>query len=130
MAKFISINRHKIKQREGKRSMTVLFFKVEDVLNFPETEAKAPSGKLGIVDRLVKNLQAEQNKLGPGAQLVLYGEWTKDWNFDNDFCSADGKYLNRKLERRGLHIMDKAEGEDPILHYIQRKHVDHHKILA
>ena len=110
--------------------MTVLFFKVEDVLNFPETEARSPTDRLGIVDKLVKNLQKELQDLGPGAQLVLYGDWAKDWNFDNDLCTADGKYLNRKLDRRGLHIMDKAEGEDPIVNYIENKHVDHHKVLA
>lgn len=110
--------------------MTVLFFKVEDVLNFPESDAKAPDGSLGVVDRLVKDLQKELANLGPGAQLVLYGDWAKEWNFENDLCTAKGKYLNRKLERRGLHIMDKAEGDSPVLHYIQNKHVDHHKILA
>lgn len=110
--------------------MTVLFFKVEDVLNFPETEARAPNGQIGIVDKLVKKLQSELAELGPGAQLVLYGDWAKEWNFENDLCTANGKYLNRKLERRGLHIMDKAQGQDPVLHYIQNKHVDEYKILA
>jgi hypothetical protein len=110
--------------------MTVLFFRVEDVLNFAETEARSPSGKLGVVDRLVKDLKTKLDEQPVGTQLVLYGEWADDWNFDEEKCTADGKYLIKKLERRGLHIMDKAVGDDPIMAYINRKHVDKHVVLA
>ena len=44
--------------------------------------------------------------------------------------TADGKYLIKKLDRRGLHIMDKATGEDPIMEYIRKKHVDEHAVIA
>ena len=110
--------------------MTVLFFRVEDVLNFPESEAISPSGRLGIVDRLVKNLKTQLDNEPVGTQLVLYGDWVNDWNFDEEKCTADGKYLIKKLERRGLHIMDKATGDDPIMEYLNKKHVDHYKVLA
>ena len=110
--------------------MTVLFFRVEDVLNFPETEAMAPSGRLGVVDRLVKELKIKLEEQPVGTQLVLYGDWANDWNFNEEKCTADGKYLIKKLERRGLHIMDKATGEDPVLEYIQKKHVDHYFVMA
>jgi len=110
--------------------MTVLFFKVEDVLNFPETDAKAPSGRLGVVDRMVKDLRQKLSEEPVGTQLVLYGEWADDWDFDENKCTPDGKYLIKKLERRGLHIMDKAVGDNPITNYIQRKHVDQHDVLA
>ena len=110
--------------------MTVLFFRVEDVLNFPDTEARSPSGRLGIVDRLVKDLKTELEKEPVGTQLVLYGEWADDWNFNEEKCTADGKYLNKKLERRGLHIMEKATGEDPVMEYITKKHVDKYRVLA
>lgn len=110
--------------------MTVLFFRVEDVLNFPESEAVAPSGKLGVVDRLVKELKNKLEEQPVGTQLVLYGEWTDDWDFNEEKCTADGKYLIKKLERRGLHIMDKATGENPVSNYIQKKHVDHHIVLV
>lgn len=110
--------------------MTVLFFRVEDVLNFPETEARSPSGKLGIVDRLVKDLKHKLDEEPVGTQLVLYGDWTSDWDFNEEKCTADGKYLIKKLERRGLHIMDKATGDEPITDYINKKHVDKHSILA
>lgn len=110
--------------------MTVLFFKVEDVLNFPESDAKAPSGRVGVVDRLVKELKNKLEEQPVGTQLVLYGEWAKDWNFDDDKCTPDGQYLVKKLDRRGLHIMDKAEGNQPIMEYVEKKHVDHHVVLA
>ena len=110
--------------------MTVLFFRVEEVLNFPETEAKAPSGRLGVVDRLVKELKTTLENEPVGTQLVLYGDWASDWDFNVEKCTADGKYLIKKLERRGLHIMDKATGEEPIAEYLEKKHVDGYKVLA
>lgn len=110
--------------------MTVLFFCVEDVLNFPETEARSPDGRLGVVDKKVKELQSELTNLGPGAQLILYGEWAPDWNFDDSKCTAAGKYLNRKLERRGLHIMDKKDDLSHLEEYVQIKHIDNYKILS
>ena len=107
--------------------MNVLFFKVEDVLNFKDTEARAPDGRLGIVDRMVKDLRKELDNMPPGTQLVLYGDWIKDWDFDDSKCTENGKYLNRKLERRGLHVMEKT---DCVMDYIQKKHVGEMKILA
>ena len=110
--------------------MTVLFFKVEDVLNFPESEARSPSGRVGVVDRLVKDLKHTLDEQPVGTQLVLYGDWAKDWDFDESKCTADGKYLIKKLDRRGLHIMDKAAGENAVAEYIYKKHIDHHAVLA
>lgn len=109
--------------------MNVLFFKVEDTLNFPETEARSPTGRLGIVDKQVKAMHENLKTMEPGTQLVLFGDWAKDWNFDNSLCTSDGKYLNRKLERRGLHIMAKVENES-ITEYVKRKHVDNYKVLT
>ena len=109
--------------------MTVLFFRVEEVLNFAGSEAKAPSGRLGVADSLVKELKKTLDEEPIGTQLVLYGDWAKDWDFDDSKCTEDGKYLNKKLERRGLHIADKVEGEE-IHQYKERKHVDHAKVLA
>lgn len=110
--------------------MTVLFFRVEDVLNFPETDARAPSGKLGVVDRLVKDMKHKLEEQPVGTQLVLYGNWVNDWDFDEEKCTPDGLYLIKKLDRRGLHIMDKATGDNPIEDYIQKKHIEHHFVLA
>ena len=107
--------------------MTVLFFKVENTLNFEGTEAKAPSGRLGVATEKVKDLRNKLNEIGPGTQLVLYGEWAKDWNFDDSKCTEDGKYLNKKLDRKGLHIMSKTDGT--VDEYLESHHVDNYFIL-
>lgn len=87
--------------------MKVIFFNVDDVLNFPGTEAKAPSGRVGVAESGVKYLK----DLAKSAQafLVLIGSWTKDWDFEDSKCSEDGVYLVKKLDRKGLHIMDKTD---------------------
>ena len=111
--------------------MTILFFKVEDVLNYPETEAVAPDGRRGIANDRVKTLRDELTELGAGTQLVLYGDWAKDWNFDDEKCTESGRYLNKKLDRKGLHIMDKTTDEaNPIKTYLETHHVDKYKVLA
>lgn len=89
--------------------MKVIFFTVENLLNFEGTDAKAPSGKTGIADAKVKWLKDFVQKTG--ARIVLIGEWRKDWNFDDEKCTPDGKYLNKKLDRRGLHILDKIRDD-------------------
>ena len=89
--------------------MKVIFFTVDNVLNFPESDAKAPSGKLGIADALVKELK--KIVTSTGARLVLIGSWKTDWDFDDEKCSKDGIYLNKKFDRRGLHILDKVRDD-------------------
>ena len=89
--------------------MKVIFFTVENVLNFAESDARAPSGKIGIAEARVKELK--QIVAESGARLVLTGTWKKEWNFDDEKCTPDGIYLNKKLDRRGLHILDKTDDE-------------------
>ena len=89
--------------------MKVIFFEVDGVLNYPESDAKAPSGKMGIAESCVKDLKKLVQE--SGARLVLIGNWRKDWDFDDSKCTKDGIYLNKKLERRGLHILDKTKEE-------------------
>ena len=90
--------------------MKVIFFEVDNVLNFPESDAVAPSGRKGIADSRVKQLK--QLVTESGARLVLTGSWSKDWDFNDSACTKDGAYLNKKLERRGLHILDKTKAPD------------------
>lgn len=87
--------------------MRVIFFQVDEVLNFPESDAIAPSGKKGIAEARVKELK----KFSHDARLVLIGSWKKDWDFFDDECTNDGIYLNKKLERKGLHILDKTKDD-------------------
>ena len=86
--------------------MKVIFFQVDDVLNFPESDAIAPSGKMGIADSKVKELK--KLVTDSNVKIVLVGKWKKDWDFDDKKCTPDGVYLNKKLGRKGLHILDKT----------------------
>lgn len=85
--------------------MKVIFFKVEGLLNNPESDARAPSGQIGVATPCLKVFK----RITPGSQIVLIGQWTKDWDFDDAKCTKDGAYLNRKLDREGLHIMTKTD---------------------
>jgi len=89
--------------------MKVIFFSVDDVLNFPESDAMAPSGRKGIAEARVKELKKIVTE--SGARIVLTGNWKTDWNFDDSKCTQDGVYLNKKLERKGLHILDKIRDD-------------------
>lgn len=89
--------------------MKVIFFNVDNVLNFPKSDAVAPSGRKGIAESRVKDLKKLVTE--SGARIVLIGSWRKDWNFDDSKCTKDGTYLNKKLDRKGLHILDKIDDE-------------------
>ena len=91
--------------------MKVIFFEVDGVLNYPDSDAKAPSGRMGIAESCVKALKKLVQE--SGARLVLIGDWRKDWDFDDSKCTKDGIYLNKKLDRRGLHILDKTKEDLP-----------------
>lgn len=102
--------------------MKVIFFDVDGVLNFPESDAIAPSGRKGIAEARVKALKKIVTE--SSGRLVLIGEWCKDWDFDDSKCTKDGIYLNKKLERKGLHILDKIRDdlseEDGCVDWMQR----------
>lgn len=103
--------------------MKIIFFEVDGVLNFSESDAVAPSGAKGVAEAKVKELKKIIQETG--ARLVLIGSWRKNWDFDTEKCSPDGIYLNKKLERRGLHILDKIKDEmtdeDGMREYINKR---------
>lgn len=102
--------------------MKVIFFQVDNVLNFEESDAAAPSGKKGIAESRLKEFKKLIND--SGSRIVLIGDWKKDWNFDDAKCTPDGVYLNKKLDRKGLHILDKVRDdmtdEEGIADWIRR----------
>lgn len=89
--------------------MKVIFFDVDGVLNFEGSDAKAPSGRMGISEARVKELKKIVSD--SGARIVLIGSWRKEWDFDDSKCTQDGVYLNKKLDRKGLHILDKIKDD-------------------
>jgi len=113
--------------------MKVIFFQVDGVLNFEGSDAIAPSGKMGIAESKVKELKKLVNE--SGARIVLIGSWKKDWDFHDDKCTPDGTYLNKKLDRKGLHILDKVrddmDDEEAVNDWIRRHpNVTHSCILT
>ena len=106
--------------------MRVIFFQVDGVLNFPDSDAVAPSGKQGIAESRVKELK----RISHDARLVLYGSWKKDWEFFDDQCTNDGIYLNKKLGRKGLHILDKTRDNMPDKEGIEDWIVRHPNVTA
>lgn len=109
--------------------MNVIFFEVDGVLNFKESEARAPDGRLGIVDSMVKELKRKTDETG--SKLVLTGAWAKDWDFQDEKCTKAGAYLNKKMDRRGLHIMDKTKDISDAVDEWLRRHpnVEKYEVL-
>lgn len=86
--------------------MKVIFLDIDGVLNFHGSEARAPGGYVGIAEKCVKNLK--QIIVETGAYLVLCSTWKDEWDKDEENCTPMGVYLNKKLKRHGLHIIDKT----------------------
>lgn len=91
--------------------MKVIFFDVDGVLNFNDSDAVAPSGAKGVAESKVKDLKKMVQETG--ARLILTGSWRKNWDFNDEKCTPDGVYLNKKLDRKGLHILDKTKDDLP-----------------
>jgi len=89
--------------------MKVIFFNVDGVLNFDDSDAVAPSGRKGVAESRLKEFKKIVNE--SGARIVLMGSWRKDWDFNDDKCTPDGVYLNKKMDRKGLHILDKIRDD-------------------
>lgn len=87
--------------------MKVIFLDVDGVLNFAFTEARAPSGCLGVASQPLKNLRKIVQETG--ARIVLNSTWRREWEFDEEACGKDALYLIGRLKRFGLHIIDKTE---------------------
>lgn len=87
--------------------MKVIFLDIDGVLNFAQTEARAPSGCIGIASQPLKHLRKIVQKTG--ARIVLSSTWRRGWSRDEEACSNDGKYLIGRLKRYGLHVIDKTE---------------------
>lgn len=86
--------------------MKVIFLDIDGVLNFAKTEARAPGGFIGIAEPSVKKLRSIVD--ATGAKLVLTSTWKSEWSINQEECTPDGIYLDKKLRRHGMHILDKT----------------------
>lgn len=91
--------------------MKAIFLDVDGVLNFVGTDAKSPGGHRGIVDKLVDNLASVVRKTG--AIIVLTSSWRHEFDAATMKPKTDeGKYLERKLRRSGLHLSSKTDDDN------------------
>lgn len=90
--------------------MKVIFLDVDGVLNCSESQSKC-GDYTGIDDKRVKLLR---NLVRTShAAIVLVSSWKDDWErVDKESQNEYGDYLDRKLKREGLYVLDKTD-DDP-----------------
>lgn len=86
--------------------MKVIFLDVDGVLNWAGSESRSPNGFVGVDDSRVKRLAKIVEH--SNAAIVLVSTWKEEWDHNIENCSADCKYLVKKLARRGLRIIAKT----------------------
>ena len=86
--------------------MKIIFLDVDGVLNNENTKASAPSGCMGVDDKLTSILA--QIVMETDAKIVLTSDWKIGWESFDIYCLEDAKYLNRKLKKYGLKISSKT----------------------
>lgn len=90
--------------------MKVIFLDIDGVLNFWSSQAKTPTGMLGIVNekvKLLKNIIDNTN-----ARIVLTSSWRKFWDKGTDAdeqTHPDGNYMMAKFRRQGVHLLEKLD---------------------
>lgn len=84
----------------------IIFLDIDGVLNCISTKARC-QGCIGIDDLKVKILKEIISKTN--AKIVLTSTWKIDWDKNLEDCSYAGKYLNNKLKKQGLWILDKTK---------------------
>lgn len=86
--------------------MKVIFLDVDGVLNCRSSTSRC-RGYIGIDRYKVKRLR--QIVEATGAKIVLTSTWRTHWlRFNKEDQDECGNYLDRKLKREGLRILDKT----------------------
>lgn len=89
--------------------MKVIFLDIDGVLNYRTCKERLPNCKyiVGIedsrIERLAKIVEATN------AQIILTSTWKLNWTNEED---EQGIYLDRKLAKYGLHILDSTEDDE------------------
>lgn len=122
----------------GGDKMKIIFLDIDGVLNCNKSTSQI-NGMLGIDDDKVKRLKEIVDKTG--AKIVLVSTWKEDWIADPTKKYEQneiGDYLDRKMKRQGLRILDKTENRykgiymsrgEGILHYLDTHKVSKFVIL-
>lgn len=86
--------------------MKIIFLDVDGVLNTRNTKDRC-GVVIGIEDEKVRRLAKIVSRTG--ASVMLTSTWKYGWSADPRKIDRDGDYLNRKLAKYGLKIMDKVD---------------------
>jgi len=89
--------------------MRVIFLDIDGVLNEAYSHSRAPNGCIGVDDDKVQRLR--QIVDATGAKIVLCSTWKSGWSRDPELCDHDAEYLNKKLSREHLRILDKTQDQ-------------------
>jgi hypothetical protein len=90
--------------------MKVVFLDIDGVLNEEKSRSRC-CGYLGIDDKKVENLALIIKKTN--AKIVLISTWKDDWRkTDKSHQGMMANYLDRKLKKQGLAVLDKTKSID------------------
>lgn len=117
--------------------MKVVFLDIDGVLNEEKSRSRC-CGYLGIDDKKVENLALIIKKTN--AAIVLISTWKDDWRKTDKFHQGMmANYLDKKLKKQGLVILDKTKNIDKngfhfsrgegILQYLADNKVEKYVIL-
>ena len=118
--------------------MKAIFLDIDGVLNEGKSRSRC-CGYKGIDDNKAKNLASIVK--ATGAEIVLISTWKDDWRkTDKIHQGMMANYLDKKLKKQGLVVLDKTESVDKasgfhlsrgegILHYLSAHTVEKYVIL-
>lgn len=86
--------------------MRIIFLDIDGVLNCSDSKSRCGSF-IGIDNKKVKLLK--QIVYETGAKIVLSSSWRIGWDKNSELCDSHGIYLNNKLRKSNLFILDRTK---------------------
>ena len=83
--------------------MKIIFLDIDYVVNCMSTKERAPSGVVGVEQRLIAYIKEIVD--ATGAKIVLSSTWRKDWAF-NLLNGKDWDYLREEFAKQNLYFFD------------------------
>lgn len=83
--------------------MKIIFLDIDYVVNCMSTKERAPSGVIGVEQRLIAYIKEIVD--ATGAKIVLSSTWRKDWAF-NLLNGKDWDYLREEFAKQNLYFFD------------------------
>ena len=86
--------------------MKIIFLDIDYVVNCMSTKERAPSGVIGVEQRLIAYIKEIVDATdATGAKIVLSSTWRKDWAF-NLLNGKDWDYLREEFAKQNLYFFD------------------------